>query len=56
MPSFFESRGLVNPDPENKRDMFLKQQVIIFLGSVTLKVKAINSFKAPVTIYRPTRP
>jgi hypothetical protein len=53
MPSLFESRGLVDPDPE-KKEMFLKQQEIIFLVSVTLKIKVINSFKAPVTIYRPT--
>jgi hypothetical protein len=50
MPSFFESRGLVDPDPENKGDMFLKHQLFIFLGSVTPKIKAINSFKAPTDV------
>jgi hypothetical protein len=39
MPSLFESRGLVDPDPENIRDVFLKQQVNIFLVSVTLKIR-----------------
>jgi len=43
MPVLFESRGLFDPDPENKRDMFLNKHFLRFSDTEDKGNKLVQS-------------